>query len=158
MIGVYLASYKSNAPIYMPVSWGANTIQESTGIRLFWPVFIELLAASAIIVAVLSIRPLQWLLNVKPIEWLGKWSFSLYLTHTLVLSVVAPIVFKASLASQGYVGAATLAIIATVCLSLLVAEPFRRVFDLPSIRVANRIGKGEVSAPTTNTPRNAEAA
>jgi len=55
VVGIYLASYKSNAPIYMPVSWSANTIQESTGIRLFWPVFIELLAASALIIAVLSL-------------------------------------------------------------------------------------------------------
>jgi len=95
---------------------------------------------------------------VKPVEWLGKWSFSLYLTHTLVLSVVAPIVFKAALATQGYGGAATLAVLATVCISLLVAEPFRRALDLPSIRVATRIGKGELSAQTTATPRNAEAA
>lgn len=158
VIGVYLASYKSNAPIYMPVSWSANTIQETTGIQLFWPVFFELLAAAALIVAVLSLRPMQWLLNLKPIEWLGKWSFSLYLTHTFVLSTIAPVVFKATVVSRGYGTAAALATLATICVSLLIAEPFRRAFDLPSIRVANRVGKSEATGSAIASPRNAEAA
>lgn len=34
----------------------------------------------------------------------------------------------------------------------LVAEPSRKALDLPSIRVTDRIGKGEVSTPTTGTP------
>ncbi len=158
VVGIYLASYKSNAPIYIPVSWSANTIQETTGIQLFWPVFFELLAASAVIGAVLSLRSMQWLLNLKPIEWLGKWSFSLYLTHTFVLSTIAPVVFKATVESKGYGTAAALATLATICVSLLIAEPFRRAFDLPSIRVANRIGKGEDSGAPVVTPRNAGAA
>lgn len=158
VMGIYLASYKSNAPIYMPVSWTANTVQETTGIRLYWPVFIELIAASALVVAVLSLRPLQRLLNLKPIEWLGKWSFSLYLTHTFVLSIVAPIVFKATVQTQGYGMAALVAIIATVVVSLLIAEPFRRMFDLPSIQVANRMAKGEAAPPTTDATPDARVA
>lgn len=157
LAGVYLASYKSNAPIYMPVSWSANTVQETTGIQLFWPVFFELLAASALIVAVLSLRPMQWLLNRKPIEWLGKWSFSLYLTHSFVLSTVAPIVFKASVGSHGYGTAAALATLATIFVSLLIAEPFRHAFDLPSIRVANRIGKGQAIGSSVAVSHNVEA-
>ncbi|HEL4235454.1 TPA: hypothetical protein ACKQCD_001415 [Stenotrophomonas maltophilia] len=103
--------------------------------------FIELLAASALILAVLSLRPLQWLLNLKAFDWLGKWSFSLYLTHTFVLSTIAPSVFKSILTSHGYGQAAALAILCTIAVSLLIAEPFRRAFDLPSIRAANRIGQ-----------------
>lgn len=157
-IGIYLASYKSNAAIYAPVSWSANSIQEATGIHLFWPVFIELLAASALILAVLSLGPLQWLLNLKAFDWLGKWSFSLYLTHTFVLSTIAPSVFKSTVTSHGYGQATALAIFCTIAVSLLIAEPFRRAFDLPSIRVSNRIGQSTAPRAEADASEESNAA
>ncbi len=83
----------------------------------------------AILIIVLSVGTpyISRALSVKPIEWLGRVSYSLYLVHLTVLATVFHLFY-------GRASNLTLSL-AVVVASLLLAELFHRLFEQPSIRL-----------------------
>ena len=76
-----------------------------------------------------------------PAKWLGKISYSLYLTHALALMITAPIVARAQLTGSMH----TIAhLLSAVVLSLLLARTFYQWFERPFV---NNPKKNEAAAP-----------
>lgn len=90
------------------------------------------LAAGTLVWCVCFSPQLQKLLAVQPAVWLGKISFGVYLLHMCVLFSVgfgAAILLK----NFGHAAQAWACTLVTVSVSLLVAGPFEKFIDRPSI-------------------------
>ncbi|QDE38488.1 acyltransferase [Luteibacter pinisoli] len=140
-LGIFVASYKSNAPLYVPLVVLANWIQEHAGLSWNWPALYELLGAWLLVAGVVASPLAHTILTARPVAWLGRVSFTVYLIHTLILGSAGAAVFKAVARHASYSTAAWSAIAVVVILTLILAEPFRRIFDEGAIRLANRVGK-----------------
>jgi peptidoglycan/LPS O-acetylase OafA/YrhL len=90
------------------------------------------LAGSAAMVA-LAVAGGRWnqALDSRPFAWLGKVSYSLYLTHNIVLLAVVHLLF-------GRVGGSTLLLVVLVA-SLFAAAIAQRCVETPAIQLAARI-------------------
>lgn len=85
----------------------------------------------------LAISPRAKVLSAGPLRWLGKVSFSLYLTHLLVLLSVFHLL-------NGKLPAAYLFLI-VIAASLLIAEVFHNLVERPSMKLGRKIMLGEKS-------------
>jgi peptidoglycan/LPS O-acetylase OafA/YrhL len=90
------------------------------------------LAGSAAMVA-LAVAGGRWTqaLDSRPFAWLGKVSYSLYLTHNIVLLAAVHLLF-------GRVGGSTLLLVVVVA-SLVVAAIAWRLVEAPAMRLAARV-------------------
>ncbi|WP_266171265.1 acyltransferase family protein [Dyella subtropica] len=107
---------------------------------------------------VLHSKTISAALSSKPLAWLGSISFSLYLTHSFVLSSIGLASFGLLLTPVGYQTAALLASLLTVVASLGLSTHFRNLVDLPAIRLARRFAKWSLSRDTSASPQPARDA
>lgn len=98
--------------------------------------FFVTLAATMIIVAVLMSKTLASRLN--RVSLLGKYTYSLYLTHKFVLFTFTSIVFLLLL-PIGYNKAALFAVLLSIPVIVLVAFLFEKYIDAPSIHFAKYV-------------------
>lgn len=87
--------------------------------------------AVLIVLSAVFSRPVCWLLELAPIQWLGRISFSLYLVHVPIL-----VLFSRMLGSDHWMRALLFAIPTT----FVVAWLFSRIVEVPSHRLAKWAG------------------
>jgi len=88
-------------------------------------------AAASFISLALSVGAIREKLESKPLLWLGKVSYSLYLFHPMVL-LFCVYYLQGPLTVWG-------SVILGFCLSLLAAEFFYRTVEKPSIQLGKKI-------------------
>ncbi|GAC1366377.1 MAG: acyltransferase [Actinomycetota bacterium] len=93
--------------------------------------------AVLVFVGILLCPPARRLLSCPALEWLGTLSFSIYLTHFIVLASLASLVFSV-LAPHGYALAVAVALLAGTAATLPVALLFERFVDRPATQFARR--------------------
>ncbi|UVF18403.1 acyltransferase [Microvirga terrae] len=91
-----------------------------------------------LIVVTLNSESLQSFLSKSILTWLGRVSFSLYLTHLIVLLSIGH-AFAGALPVPALLALAVL-------MSLLVAELFHRMVEAPAINISRAIGKNSKPA------------
>lgn len=144
-VGFYLGGYDSPSLAYRHVVEWANILQFEYKIVLNWPVVIPGLGAVLMVWALLGGSLISRPFASRLCVWLGKISFALYLTHTLVLMLVSKPLLHLTEPYAGYVGAAIFASLVCLALSMAVAAVFYRLFDKPSVQWANEIGKRAIA-------------
>lgn len=92
--------------------------------------------------------PLVRLLTVRPLLWVGHRSFSIYLTHAVVLELLWRWGFDATRTVPQLVVYLAVA----VSLSLLVGALFYRVVELPSARQSSRAGRARTPSGAGERP------
>ncbi len=140
MAALYLGGYDSPSQAYKYLVIAANILQFNYGIRLNWPVFFPAIGAILLVAAVRANGTLSKPLSTPLSVWLGKVSFSLYLTHSITFFFVTAPVFKALEPTVGYNAAALAACATAVCTSLALAELFYRLCDRPSVILSSKVG------------------
>jgi peptidoglycan/LPS O-acetylase OafA/YrhL len=95
-----------------------------------------LIGAVTIFFGLLAIPRSYRILSARPLRWLGRISFSLYLTHFPILFTVTSAVY---VAASGGTGAAVLATAAGIALSIGIAIAFERWIDRNAIRLSRLI-------------------
>lgn len=112
------------------------------------------LGATLVIIATLSWSPLKRLLSLERVSALGKYTFSLYLTHKIILFTVTTTNFTyfITVAGMDYSQAAFLSIIISIPLIMLVAYLFERIVDTPSIRLSGVFSRWFLSTSLGRRP------
>jgi peptidoglycan/LPS O-acetylase OafA/YrhL len=120
------------------------------------------LGVSFIMALLLSSRSLQWVFSRKPMLFLGKISFSMYLLHPIILGSFSVLCFTAITAYTGSLAAASLTFISSLLIIFGVSYLYYRSVDSWSIRTAKHIyeiikGDREKPAKTKDIPQAASA-
>ncbi len=102
---------------------------------------LNLIGASMIIIAILSSKKMQNILNNKILLYLGKISFSLYLIHPLVIGTIVSRLYLYLNNSFSYDFTYITVMIISLILSLLLGDIIYRFIDKPSIKFAEIIYK-----------------
>ena len=134
LIGLVIGAY--------PAKSALGTMYENLSIPGFSDInnfsLFTTVGATLVIVAVLTWRPLEKILSSRRISMLGKYTFSLYLTHKIVLFTVTTtnFMYLTLIAGMDYNQAAFLSLIISVPLIIVVTYLFERYIDAPSIRLS----------------------
>ncbi|WP_083211800.1 acyltransferase [Burkholderia sp. CCA53] len=158
MIGLYLGGYHWYSVPYQPIVAVAEWIA-STGVHIEWPIAIPAIGSVLLVYAVLGKNTISELLSTRPAVWLGDKSFSLYLTHTFVLSSLGIYVYLWT-SGQSHQLRAWAATASVAVASMAFSSIFARFVDAPSVRLAQRFGKvfrAATRADRTNAPSRMEA-
>lgn len=93
----------------------------------------SILGAAILIVLSLQWRRLQQVMALRVFAWFGRISYSLYLTHMVVLGTIVYLL-------HGHV-APMVAVTIVIPVALVVAELFYRLVEAPTILLSRRIGR-----------------
>ncbi|KND58160.1 hypothetical protein BSCH_01111 [Candidatus Paraburkholderia schumanniana] len=127
---LYLGSYHWYAHSFTWIVRGANAlIRMGVVIECEWPIFIPAIGSVFLVAAALGRNHLTDVLSSRAAVWLGDKSFSLYLTHTFVLSSLGVYSYIWTTAVP-YQTRAWISIAVTIVVSLIVSAVFAR----PSMR------------------------
>ena len=99
---------------------------------------LHIVGAAAVVLAVLGSPLLQAGLSRRPMRWLGRTSFGLYLVHMVVIGTVASGLMVWLVPRAPYEVAALIAVLATLVVSLAGAELFTRWVDAPTLALTSR--------------------
>lgn len=113
------------------------------------------LGVSFLMALLLSSKAFQWVLSRKPMLFLGKISFSMYLLHPLILGSFSAICYAALSLYVSPLAAVSITFIASLVVIFGVSYLYYRSVDLWSIRTAKHIydlvkGEGEKPAKPTD--------
>lgn len=145
MAGLYFGGYHWYSSPYL---WLVHVAYffERHGVALQWPLLFPSIGAVLLVLPCVSDNGVSRFLSHRAFVWLGDASFSLYLTHTFVLSSVGVFAYIGS-AQLPYQGRAWLVTAIVIALSLVLASAFARLVDAPAVRLATRFGRWSTSHP-----------
>ncbi len=140
-----------------PIPGATSTIYSSFG----WPgadpnvVFIltHIIGATMLLGAVVYSPVLKLVFASRPLRYLGKISFSMYLLHLLVLGTISSYMFTVLSVSHGYLLSLLVTGAAYLVIVTIAADIFTRHVDEPSVKLANWLQKRIMSPrrPSTDT-------
>lgn len=160
LAGLYFGGYHWYSAPYQPIVAGAEWVA-SAGIRIEWPVAVPAFGSVLLVYAVLGKNKVSALLSNRPAVWLGDKSFSLYLTHTFILSSIGIHVYLWT-AGHSYILRSWSATAAVTIASMVFSSIFARFVDAPSVKLAQQFGNsfrasimrvGQTNAPSRKEAR-----
>ena len=156
MLGFFLAIFLMSSPAFCAEAFSAYSWIKYWPIKpLYWPYehesyFILHSVGSTLLVFLVShASPRSWirryLLDTAPVQYLGRVSFSLYITHTLMAHLFGYRIFLAiwKLTGRDTVGRYLFGMVIAYSITMLgmlwLAELFCRTVDEPGVRLAHRL-------------------
>jgi peptidoglycan/LPS O-acetylase OafA/YrhL len=136
-VGIYLGSCPVGSTRGTPFEY----LQGRLPIGLSVPTIAHIIGAIGLVVAVMHARPLQRWLTTKPMVWLGAASFSLYLTHFLIMGSFSSYLFTNLANNLSYTAAFLITLVPSFLLMLLAAHLFTKYIDEPAITFSSRLPK-----------------
>lgn len=135
-VGIVLGSWPT-ASIY-PSLYGYLHLPLFTQLQL--AVFGHTIGAAIIILAVLKLQLIARFFETKPLQYLGRISFSLYLTHFVIMGSFACILFDRLMPHFGYARSVILTIVPSITVSFVAAHFYTNYVDAPAISFSKKIG------------------
>ncbi|MGZ6005784.1 MAG: acyltransferase family protein [Candidatus Saccharimonadales bacterium] len=138
-------------------AWNTETIYTGMYSSIVLPFFTKpetetlahTIGAIIVILAILRLNLLERLFCTRPMQYLGKISFSLYLTHFVIMGSFASYVFVHLLPRTGYKLGFVLTFLPSLAVTFAVAMVYTRLVDIPSIAVSKKIGNFLVNGQLT---------
>lgn len=131
-VGLYLAGFHANSFSYSLVN---DLFGKNAGLMSYT------LSASLIVYSILMGDALNSALSGRISLFLGKLSFSIYLTHLPILFSVGVYVFNISIAHLGRLESAALATTASFAVTILVSVLFQKAIDNPSMKFSGYLSR-----------------
>jgi peptidoglycan/LPS O-acetylase OafA/YrhL len=140
-LGIFLLAYfipvRSDGTILLH---GVYTHMVLPGFNLMtMTVFSQAIGASLVILVVLSNVKVSNFFQTRPLQLLGKHSFSIYLLHLVFLGSSACFIFNHLYWKTGYVGAAAAAVAITLPLTYIAATFYTKYIDSTAIAISRLI-------------------
>lgn len=117
LAGLYLFGYHPYSKSYESLVEFAHFFETQTGAKLNWPVFYPQLGSILFLLCILLNANLFRPLNALFFQWLGKISFSVYLLHSFVISILAPYIAEQFSGMTAAAICLALTIPATMCVA-----------------------------------------
>ncbi len=133
VFGIYLLGYHYLSASYYYPARLAGGINELIGRSIDWGFFMPILGSMLVVSCIVIDPRVLSLLKNRFFQWLGKLSFSVYLIHTFVISLVLPLVIK--FFGINYISI-LFSLVLVISVTLLVSTLFYRYIDLYAIRKA----------------------
>lgn len=141
--GLVLVAY-CESPVYEPLrAMGLPNLQPfgpdfNTTPRIFW----HSLGSVQLVAGTIGARPIARVLSVRPMLFLGRISFSMYLIHMpLLMSLALWVCRQAQKSGFAYIEAVGAAFVVYLAVVLWLSSLFARWVDAPSIRLASRVAE-----------------
>jgi peptidoglycan/LPS O-acetylase OafA/YrhL len=112
------------------------------GINGFW-IFSNTTISALLVFVIMKSKALKHLFEMKPIVWLGKISFSLYLIHIPLICSLSCYLYLILPFSHEF-KILTSALL-TLFIALVIAAIYTRFIDKMSVRLSNKVGKALIS-------------
>ncbi len=128
-----------------PLASSTQTIYSSLTIPLLptADIFVlpHIIGAALILMTVVYSRTLSRLLSVKPLRYLGKISFSMYLLHILILGTVTSAVLVLMAPNHSYLAALAVAALVSFPVIFIAAHFFTKYVDTPAVKISSKLNK-----------------
>ncbi|MGF1737234.1 acyltransferase family protein [Photobacterium satsumensis] len=135
-LGLYFLGYRAESESYFTLAKVLGAFQYTFNFPIQWPTFIPAVGSILILSTILINDSLLSLLNNRLFLLIGKLSFSIYLLHALILSIVAP---KIALLEISNGSKALYSFTITLFLTLIFSFIYYRHVDKRTIRYLKRI-------------------
>jgi peptidoglycan/LPS O-acetylase OafA/YrhL len=141
VIGLFLGAW-----IYSPTR---GTLYNHFSLQDFTPVTLSVLAhtvgASFVIVAALSLASLKRVLETRPVQFLGRVSFSLYLLHFIVIGTYGSYLFNHLIHDYSYNVSFMIMFPLSLTLTFFASALYAKYVDQRSIQIAKSVGDKLIS-------------
>ncbi len=104
-------------------------------------VLTHIVGAAMVLGALLYSPVLKMVFASRPLRYLGRVSFSMYLLHVLVLGSFVSYLFTVMSIGHGYLTSMVVAGIGYLVMVVILSDIFTRYVDEPSIRLASAVGR-----------------
>jgi peptidoglycan/LPS O-acetylase OafA/YrhL len=101
----------------------------------------HIIGATPFVLGVILLEPVRRFFQLKPLQYLGRISFFLYLVHAPLIGSFMSIMIVALYRPPHATFAIVVAAILTIPLSLVCADLLERFVDKPAIRLSRRVGR-----------------
>lgn len=101
----------------------------------------HVIGAALLMLGLLYFRPLQWVLSRRPMVWIGKISFAMYVMHFIVITSLSSYLFTVFYPEHSYERAVAIVFGLTWAALIPLSYLVYRFVDAPGIRVANQMYK-----------------
>lgn len=108
-------------------------------------------AAVLVFGAVLVLSPLQTTLRTRPMLWLGKESFAIYLLHLPILMTLGALSYVGAW-RFGFAIASLAATLVVCCTTLALAPAFEFIVDRPAIKLSRLVRREPAGSPVAIVP------
>lgn len=136
LAGIMCASYPADWQHWNTSIYAFMTFN---GIDLYS--FYHVLGSAILLMLITQHNPSKNFLSLKPILFLGKISFAMYLFHLIVLILVTQTVFNSLFTGLNYSLCVIIVVAIAMPLILLVSYFAERIIDKSALKLANRIEK-----------------
>lgn len=102
-------------------------------------IFFHIIGAALVLAAVVLTPSIKQWLMLRPLQYLGRISFSLYLVHLSVLASLGTFLFLKLYPHVGYLGGAGISFIISLSVIFVLAELVTRYVDIPAVRASGRL-------------------
>lgn len=139
LAGIYTINVKE-FPVLHPIFDLQNSIRQGPTLYNEW---LNEVGAILVFMGALMFAPAKKFLSLPGFTWLGRISFSLFLTHFPILFTISCALFAAT-ASLGYATGFLITAAVGIALSLLLANIFEKWVDVPAIALTKRLFSPQV--------------
>ena len=143
IIGLFLGAFLTTP--FMDTSVYASLRIPALGMGPMYSLYLTI--GAMLVVGVLTIPKITQFMASRRISTLGKYTFSLYLVHKLVLFTVCTGLFVLIEPSIGYNKAAVVSILVSLPVIVLSTILFERFVDAPAIRISSMFANWTLGLP-----------
>lgn len=135
--GIFLGSQPESGVIATAIT--NFCVQNQINIKTQVSIVLLCIGAILLMVSVLNNDLLKKMLSARPVAWLGRISFAMYVFHHLVIMLVGSFFYLLTRDHLGHIWAALIAVTVTFAVTIIVSMLAYRFIDRPSQKLANKI-------------------
>lgn len=137
VLGLILGGWP-NASIPGTLFYPLTTLN-ADALHLPLSVFAHIIGATLIVIGAVALKPVRWVLELRPAQYLGRISFSMYLLHLLVIGSYSSYLFTHLPKQLPYSVSFVIMLMASLIILFIASSLYEKWVDRPAIAVSSRL-------------------